>query len=159
MAKQPETPPLAHAEGRRANNAEEWKLERTCRRKRLPLQPEVPLQNWRGKTRIKRETLDLGKAAQSAAYITTSSTKKRWWVIVVGDSLLRGTEALIDWPDTLWWGMYCLPGSHVRDITKRLPSLVQSTDCYPLLLFHVAVEVQAAAWGVSRRIAEPWEWW
>ena len=47
-AKQPKTPPLVHTEGRGANNAEEWKfasLARTCRRKRLPLKPEVPLQN------------------------------------------------------------------------------------------------------------------
>ena len=46
-AKQPKTPPPVHTEGRGANNAEEWKLAtaRTSRRKRLPLKPEVPLQN------------------------------------------------------------------------------------------------------------------
>jgi len=31
----------------------------------------------------------------------------------------------------------CLLGGHIRDVTKRLPSLVQSTDYYPLLLFLV----------------------
>ena len=43
----PKTPSLAHREGKGANNAEEWKLAtaRTCRRKRLPLKPEVPLPN------------------------------------------------------------------------------------------------------------------
>jgi len=30
-----------------------------------------------------------------------------------------------------------LPGVHIRDVTRRLPRLVQSTDYYPLLLFHV----------------------
>jgi len=39
------------------------------------------------------ETLETSKAAQSAPHITTSTTKKRQQVAVVGDSLLRGTEA------------------------------------------------------------------
>jgi len=58
-------------------------------------------------------------------------------VIVVGDSLLRGMEAPTFWPDALCREVCCYLGAHITDVTKRLSSLVQSTDCYPLLLFHV----------------------
>ena len=33
--------------------------------------------------------------------------------------------------------MCCLLGARIRDVTERLPSLIQSTDYYPLLLFRV----------------------
>ena len=58
-------------------------------------------------------------------------------MVVVGESLLRGTEAPVCCPDTLYREVSCLPGTRVRDVTERLPSLVQSTDYYPLLLFHM----------------------
>ena len=58
-------------------------------------------------------------------------------MIVVGDSLLRGTEAPTCRPDALSREVCCLPGARIRDVTERLPSLVQSTDYSPLLLFHV----------------------
>ena len=58
-------------------------------------------------------------------------------MIAVGDSLLRGTEAPICRPDALSREVCCFPGARIRDVTERLPSLVQSTDYYPLLLFHV----------------------
>ena len=72
MAKQPKTPPPAHTEGRGASNAEEWKLAmaRTSRRKRLPLKPEMPLQNRFTALQTEEErpitsgeTLELSKAA------------------------------------------------------------------------------------------------
>ena len=31
----------------------------------------------------------------------------------------------------------CLPGAHIRDVTERLLSLIQSPDYYLLLLFHM----------------------
>ena len=31
----------------------------------------------------------------------------------------------------------CLPGAQVKDITRKLPSLVRSSDYYQLLLFHM----------------------
>ena len=34
----------------------------------------------------------------------------------------------------------CLMGAHIRDITERLPNLAQSTDYYPLLLFHMGTD-------------------
>lgn len=30
-----------------------------------------------------------------------------------------------------------LPGAPIRDVTERLPNLIQFADYYPLLLFHV----------------------
>jgi len=56
---------------------------------------------------------------------------------VVGDSLLRGTEAPICRPDREAHEVCCLPGAKVRDVTETVPQLVKSTDYYPLLLFHV----------------------
>lgn len=40
-------------------------------------------------------------------------------------------------PDGLTREMYWLLRAHIRDVAKRLPSLIQSTDYYPLLMFHV----------------------
>ena len=71
-AKWPKTPLLAQMEGRGDNNVEEWKLAkaRTCRRKRLPPKPEVPLQNHFTALQTEQErpftsgeTLELSKAA------------------------------------------------------------------------------------------------
>ena len=71
MAKQPKPPSLTHMEGRGTNNAEKWKLARarTCRKKRLPLKPEVPLQNYFTALQTEEErpvtsgeTLELSKA-------------------------------------------------------------------------------------------------
>ncbi|GAB0186650.1 hypothetical protein GRJ2_001130300 [Grus japonensis] len=38
--------------------------------------------------------------------------------------------------DSLSREVCCLPGVHIRDATDRLQSLLQSTDCHLLLLFH-----------------------
>ena len=67
----------------------------------------------------------------------TTSTRKTRQVIVVGDSLLRGTEGPICRTDPPLWEACCLPGARVKDITRKLPSLVRPSDYYPLLLFHV----------------------
>ena len=69
--------------------------------------------------------------------IVTTSTRKKRRFIVVGDSLLRGTEGAICRADPPLGEDCCLPGSRVKDITRKLPSLVQPSDYYPLLLFHV----------------------
>ena len=68
--------------------------------------------------------------------ITTSTRKKRQ-IIVIDDSLLRGTEGPICWTDPPLREVCCLPEARVKDITRKLPSLVQPLDYYPLLLFHV----------------------
>ena len=60
------------------------------------------------------EMLEPSKAAWSAPRIATRTTKKRQWVIVVSDSLLRGTEAPICWPDALSREVCCLLGGSYR---------------------------------------------
>ena len=79
----------------------------------------------------------MSKAAQCAPCRATSTTKKRQQAILLGDSPLRGMEAPICRPDTLSREGCCLPGARIRGVTERLPSLLQSTDYYLLLLFHV----------------------
>jgi len=68
--------------------------------------------------------------------ITTTSTRKKR-VIGVGDSLLKGTEGPICRADHAHREVCCLQGDRVRDITRKLPSLVQPSDYHPLLLFHL----------------------
>jgi len=69
--------------------------------------------------------------------ITTTSTRKKRQVIVVGDSLLKGTEGSICQEDPPFQKVSCLPGAWVKDIPRKLPSLVRPSDYYPLLFFPV----------------------
>ena len=55
-------------------------------------------------------------------------------VIVVGDSLLRGTEGPVCRPDPTHREVCCLPGAWVRDITRKLPDLVCPSHYYPLVI-------------------------
>lgn len=57
--------------------------------------------------------------------------------MVVDNSFLGSTGAPISWPDVLSRGVCCLLGAGIRDVTERLPSLVQNTKHYLLLLFCV----------------------
>lgn len=68
--------------------------------------------------------------------IATSIRKKRQ-VIVVGNSLLRGTEGSVHWTDTPLTEVCTLLGAWVKDITRKIPSLAQPSDYDPFLLFHV----------------------
>ncbi|KAK4826058.1 hypothetical protein QYF61_004173 [Mycteria americana] len=77
------------------------------------------------------------RSEERTSRINTTSTRKRRQVIVVGDSLLRGTEGPICWTDSPLREACCLPGARVKDITRVLPSLVRPSDYYLLLLFHV----------------------
>ncbi|GAB0179489.1 hypothetical protein GRJ2_000414200 [Grus japonensis] len=72
-------------------------------------------------------------------WVVTTPTKKKRRVTVVGDSLLKGTEGLICRADPPLREVCCLPRAQgtSKDITRKLPSLVQPSDCYPLLLLHV----------------------
>ncbi|XP_009990030.1 PREDICTED: uncharacterized protein LOC104383543, partial [Tauraco erythrolophus] len=69
--------------------------------------------------------------------IKTASTGKKRRVVVIGNSHLKGTEGPICRADPALREVCCLPGARVKDIARKLPSLVRSTDYYPLLLFHV----------------------
>lgn len=55
--------------------------------------------------------------------------------MVVDNSLLGGTGAPISWPDVLSREVCCLLGAGIRVVTERLPSLVEDTKHYLLLLF------------------------
>nr|XP_048673056.1 uncharacterized protein LOC125620874 isoform X1 [Caretta caretta] len=68
---------------------------------------------------------------------TTTTPKRRRWVVVVGDSLLRGTESSICRPDWENQEVCCLPGAKIRDVMERLPRLIKPSDRYPFLLLHV----------------------
>ena len=74
------------------------------------------------------------KARWSALHLQTASVRKERKVVVVGDSLLRGTEGPICRPYLSHWELCCLPGARVRDITRKLPKLVRSTGYFPLLI-------------------------
>ncbi|KAK4816911.1 LOW QUALITY PROTEIN: hypothetical protein QYF61_024921 [Mycteria americana] len=50
---------------------------------------------------------------------------------------LRGTEGPLCRTDPPLREVCCLPGAPVKDVTRIRPSLVQPSDYYPLLLFHV----------------------
>jgi len=63
--------------------------------------------------------------------ITATSTRKKRRVTVVGDSFLKGKEGLIYMADPPHRELCCLPGAWVREITRKLPSTVQSLDYYP----------------------------
>lgn len=52
-------------------------------------------------------------------------------------TLRRGTEAPSCLLDIQSSELCCLPGAKIQGVTERLPQLVQSTDRYRLLLFHV----------------------
>ena len=79
----------------------------------------------------------LPRTSQSAPSITTALAKKKRRVIVIGDSLLRGTEGPMCRPDPSHREVCCLPGARVRDVAKKLPGLVRPSDCYPLLVMQV----------------------
>ncbi|KFP06528.1 hypothetical protein N300_02212, partial [Calypte anna] len=125
----------------------EWKQVPHRKGKRIlsqpPTLPQVPIEN--GYEALDSENQEEDRQEDdlsirppvhplSSRRIKTSPTKKRRRVVVVGDSLLRGTEGPICRPDPSHREVCCLPGARVRDISKRLPQLIQSSDYYPLLV-------------------------
>ena len=79
----------------------------------------------------------MSKVRRSAPRLKTASSKKERRVIVVGDSLLRGTEGPICRPDPTCRKVCCLlscPLAQVRDISRKPPGLIRPSDYYPLLI-------------------------
>ncbi len=72
-----------------------------------------------------------GALRRSAPCLKTASSRKERRVIVVGDSLLRGTEGPMCQPDPTRREVCCLPGAHIRDIARKVPGLVCSSDYCP----------------------------
>ncbi|KFW72624.1 hypothetical protein AS28_04863, partial [Pygoscelis adeliae] len=136
----------------------EWKKVPARGARRTPARPpspsRLPLQNRYGALELEgqaNEDVDEGpsgrlpRVRQSAPRIMTASAKKKRRVIVVGDSLLRGTEGPICRPDPSHREVCCLPGARVRDIIRKLPDLVRPSDYYPLLV------IQAGSDEVAER--------
>ena len=59
-------------------------------------------------------------------------------MIVIGDSILRGTEGPICCQDALTHKVYCLPTAKIQDLTGMIQAVIQPTDYYPTVLIHVA---------------------
>jgi len=76
----------------------------------------------------------LFKVRQSTLCLKTASTKEERRMTVIGNSLLTGTEGSICWPDPTCREVCCLPGTQVRDISRKLSSLIHPCDYYPLLI-------------------------
>lgn len=55
-------------------------------------------------------------------------------MIIIGNSLLRGTEGPKCWPNSTHKEVCCLPGVWVRDISRKLLSMIHPSDYYPLLM-------------------------
>ncbi|RMC19378.1 hypothetical protein DUI87_03988 [Hirundo rustica rustica] len=127
-------------------NEEEWKWVPTWgdnNKNFFPPLSQVPLQNRYEVLDLEGQLDDLEEnclPSESPNYdssercITTSNIKKKTRVIVVGDSLLRGTEGPLCRLDPSHRAVCCLPGARVQNITERLPALIQPSDYYPLLI-------------------------
>jgi len=96
--------------------------------------------------------MGLPRARQSDPHIMTASMKKKRRVIVIGDSLLKGTEGLICRLDPSHMEVYCLPGARVRGITRKIPGLVQPSDYYPLIVVQIGTDEarDQSAWAIKR---------
>ena len=114
-------------------------MARISRRKRLP---HCLMCSWRTTSLLwglqKKDLSNQGRLRSTeptspVPHIMTSPTKKQQWVTVVGDSLLWRMKAAICQSDLLSRELCCQPWDHIRDVAKRLLSLVQPTDYYPLL--------------------------
>lgn len=76
--------------------------------------------------------------------LKTASDKKERRVIVIGNSLLKGTEGPICRVDPHLREVCSLPGARIKDIARELPKLVHPTDYYLLLVFQTDGEEAAS---------------
>lgn len=126
---------------------EEWKQvpAKQCRQhpSRPTSVPQVPLCNRFEALEPEREVSEdaggdlpamLPKVRQLTPHLKSASTRKDRTVIVIGSSLLRGMEGPVCWPDPTRREVCCLSGVRVRDISRKLPSLIHPSYYYPLLI-------------------------
>ena len=76
----------------------------------------------------------VSKVRRSAPHLKIASSRKERRVIVIADSLLRGIEGPICQPDPSRREVCCLRGARVRDISRKLPSLIRPSNYYPSLI-------------------------
>ncbi|KAK4815580.1 hypothetical protein QYF61_004097 [Mycteria americana] len=104
------------------------------------LREEIPLHNRYEALEVAGQAMEDGddgpstpevspRSEEHTSHINTTSMRKRRRVIVVGDSLLRGTEGPICRTDPALREVCCLPGARVRDVTRVLPSLGKENLC------------------------------
>ena len=155
------SPSCYQAEGGDLRDEGDWKQVPAQGGKKILSQPPspsmVPLHNRFGVLELLNEDMekenetnneeDQGppRPGHSRKGIKTSSERNPRRVIVVGDSILRGVEGPICRPDPHHREVCCIPGACVKDLTRRLPSLVKPKDYYPLLVFQVGSD------NISRR--------
>ncbi|KGL90143.1 hypothetical protein N301_00086, partial [Charadrius vociferus] len=143
-------PSCHQAEGGDLRDKGEWRQVPPWRGKQNPSRPpspsQLPLCNRYGALEIEGQMTEDGeddpssespRAIHSPPHLRISSTKKERRVIVVGDSLLRGTEGTICRPGPYHREVSCLRGARIKDIQRKLPSLVHPSDYYPLQIFQV----------------------
>lgn len=69
--------------------------------------------------------------------LKSCKTTRRKWQVVMGHSLLWGTEAPVCQPDQTSRETWCLPRARIQDVVEELLKLVWPSDYYHLLLFHM----------------------
>ncbi|CAJ0928434.1 unnamed protein product [Ranitomeya imitator] len=125
--------------------ADEWKHVTKRSKKTMEKSPTTQLKN-RYQIFVededgtpKNEAIPASKKEKGTQQQVTakSTAKKQRRVVVVGDSLLRGTEAAICRPDITAREVCCLPGAMIKDVTDKIPKLFSSKDVHPFLLIHV----------------------
>ena len=158
-------PCCCRAEGGALGGEEEWKQVAARCHRELPSLPALPsqvplhnrfealeLERLVGEDKVKSLPRRMPRARNLTPRLKTASTKKERRVIVVGDSVLRGTEGPICRPDPNCREVCCLPGARVRDIARKLPNLVRPSNYYPLLT------VQAGSDKVAERSLKAIKW-
>lgn len=61
----------------------------------------------------------------------TIAPRRKKKVVVFGNFLFQGTEVPICHLDLGSQDMSCLPGSHIQDVTERLPELIHVSEHNP----------------------------
>ena len=120
---------------------ESWKSVPAWRHGRTPCLPttlpQVPLSNRFEMLEIEgdmsgeaRENLPRKepRLRHSPPCLETASVREGRREIVVRDSLLWGMEGSICRPNPTCREVCCLPGTRVRDISRKLPSLIHPSD-------------------------------
>lgn len=72
--------------------------------------------------------------------------------VVIGDSLPKGTKGPVYQPDATIRDNCCLPGAKVKDITRKVTSMVWPSGYFPLLFFCIASDEVAkrSPWANKR---------
>ncbi|XP_059571010.1 uncharacterized protein LOC132244080 isoform X2 [Alligator mississippiensis] len=121
----------------------------------LPVRQESVLGLWRHRTRHLRKKQpgecppqQSGRRSHPGPELLTANSseqvkrskrtqRRRRRVLVIGDSILRGTEGPICRQDPSTREVYCLPGAKIRDVKEVIQARIKPTDYCPMVLVHV----------------------